>query len=276
MILINDEIRCNENNYNKGRKGKIKYIVVHYTASPNDTAEGEATYFKNTYVGASAHYFVDGDSVYRSVNDKDTAWHCGANKYFHNECRNDNSIGVEMCCKKKDLSTKEAEDKDWYFEENTVKNAVDLVKYLMAEYDIPIGNVIRHYDVTHKICPAPFVHNESKWERFLKMITGDDEMVEKTKININGKNYEIERILKDGQNFIKLADLKNMGFDIGYSKVKKIPSLGVRAEKIDIDVNGEDIEVNRVLKFDENYIRLRDLEKFLEIGYEDGKVKIKL
>ncbi|MBR1738521.1 MAG: N-acetylmuramoyl-L-alanine amidase, partial [Firmicutes bacterium] len=119
--MINDDIRCNTNNYQKGRNSKIKYIVVHYTASPNDTAEGEATYFKNTYVGASAHYFVDGDSVYRSVNDKDTAWHCGANKYFHNECRNDNSIGVEMCCKKKNPTSRNAEDKDWYFDEGTLK-----------------------------------------------------------------------------------------------------------------------------------------------------------
>ena len=91
--------------------------------------------------------------------DKDAAWHCGTTgKYYHNECRNENSIGIEMCCIKKngklDIS------------EQTVANTIELTKQLMAKYNIPVENVIRHYDVTHKKCPAPFVADESRWEDF--------------------------------------------------------------------------------------------------------------
>ena len=49
-------------------------------------------------IGASAHYFVDENSVYQSVEDKNIAWHCGAKKYKHSTCRN--SIGVELCSRK--------------------------------------------------------------------------------------------------------------------------------------------------------------------------------
>lgn len=270
-------IKAKESNYQKGRTGGIKYIVIHYTASPNDTALGEAEYFANNYIGASAHFFVDENEVVQSVDIKDTAWHCeGANR-FYSPCRNSNSIGIELCCKKHDMSTKNASDKDWYFDKKTVENAVKLARELMKRYDIPVERVIRHYDVTHKICPAPFVHDEESWDIFKEMLKGDDgEVVEVGKININGKNYEIKKIFKGEQNYICLGDLKNMGFDVGYSKVKKIPSLGVKVEKIKMSVNGSEREVARILKFDENYIRLRDLADILDIGYVDDIVQISL
>ena len=48
-------------------------------------------------------------------------------------------------------------DRDWYFSEETITNTIELVRRKMEEYDIPIENVIRHYDVTAKWCPRPFV-----------------------------------------------------------------------------------------------------------------------
>ena len=267
-------IKAKESNYQKGRTGGIKYIVIHYTASPNDTALGEAKYFANNYIGASAHFFVDENEVVQSVDVKDTAWHCeGANR-FYSLCRNSNSIGIELCCRKYNMTTKNATDKDWYFLENTVKNAAEIARELVTKYNIPIQNIIRHYDVTHKICPAPYVHDERQWELFLNKVKGEEEVVEIGKININGKNYDIETILKDGHNYIRLDSLKNMGFDVGYSAVKKIPSLGVKVEKVIMSVDGREQEMNRILKFDENYVRLRDLSDVLDIEYVDGQVTI--
>jgi len=98
------------------------------------------------------------------VLDKDRAWHCGGGLQgtnghtFYKKCTNSNSIGIEMCVKK-------TADGKWYFEEETVKNTAELVKYLMDKHNIPIERVIRHYDVTGKNCPAPYV-NESEWARF--------------------------------------------------------------------------------------------------------------
>ena len=277
-MIINNSIKCSSENYQHGRYSKIKYIVVHYTAAPNDSAEGEARYFAGNFTGSSAHYFVDEKSIFQSVDDSDTAWHCGADRYFHSECRNINSIGIELCCKKVSLSTRNASDNDWYFAEETLRNAAELIRELMLIYNIPLSNVLRHYDITHKICPAPFVHNESDWIIFKNsLIKGDMEMTEKGIINIDGKNYTIERILKNGQNYIRLSDLKDMGFDVGYNPKNKIPSLGIKADNIIIEVNGKEEKIKRITKFGEDYLPIKSLVSLiptLDIDIGSDKITI--
>lgn len=59
-------------------------------------------------------------------------------------------------------ASQSAESKDWYFEEATVNAAIELTKYLMQKYGVPASNVIRHHDVTGKICPNPYVYNSTK------------------------------------------------------------------------------------------------------------------
>ena len=51
----------------------IKYLVIHYTSGKGDTAKANCSYFYSVYRGASAHYFVDEDSIYQCVLDRDTA-----------------------------------------------------------------------------------------------------------------------------------------------------------------------------------------------------------
>ncbi len=60
-------------NYTKGRKQPVEYIVVHYTANNEDTAQGNGNYFSQPNRNASAHYFVDESNVVQSVKDTDTA-----------------------------------------------------------------------------------------------------------------------------------------------------------------------------------------------------------
>ena len=165
-------VKSNPKNYKVGRTSPIKYIVIHYTANNGDTAKGNAEYYANTALGASAHYFVDEyDTVYQSVKDTDTAWAVGGtSKYVHPECRNSNSISIEMCSRNWSGNGKSATDGGWYFKEETINNAVALTKELMAKHNIPVENVIRHYDVWGKICPAPFVNNPSQWEKFKSML----------------------------------------------------------------------------------------------------------
>ena len=143
-------------NYTKSNNRKIEYIVVHFVGAVS-TARNNASYFKNTYRGASAHYFVDENEIVQVVEDKNISWHCGANKYYSN-ARNSNSISIEMCCYKKngkiDISDK------------VIANTIELVKQKMKEYNVKPSNVLRHYDVTHKNCPAPFVSNENRWKEF--------------------------------------------------------------------------------------------------------------
>jgi N-acetylmuramoyl-L-alanine amidase len=173
--------QCNSANYKKGRTSPIKYIVIHYTSNNGDTAKNNVDYYSSAVVKASAHYFVDEyDTVYQSVLDSDTAWAVGATKYVHPYCRNANSISIEMCSRNRNGSGRSATDNGWYFKDETVNNAITLTKELMAKYNIPIENVIRHYDVTGKVCPAPFANDVTLWNDFKKRLI---EVTELTSIN---------------------------------------------------------------------------------------------
>ena len=139
----------------------IKYIVIHYVGSVS-TAKNNVDYFYQLKRTGSAHYFVDDDEIWQCVDDSNISWHCNTTgTYYHDECRNKNSIGVEMCCKKD-------EQGNLYVTDQTMKNTQELVRYLMDMHGVKEENVIRHYDVTHKLCPAPLVADESKWNRFKK------------------------------------------------------------------------------------------------------------
>ena len=71
--------------------------------------------------------------------------------------------------------------------------------------------------------------SKQNWVYALKLCDidygGDEEVIEKIKINVDGKLYEVHRILKDGSNYVKLADFGKMGFAVGYDEKTKIPSL---------------------------------------------------
>ena len=136
------------------------WIVIHYVGAVS-SAKANAQYFHSAKRNASASYFVDEKEIWQVVDDKNAAWHVGANRYF-NSCRNTNSIGIEMCCKK--------ENGKWYFEPQTIRNTITLTKHLMKKYGIPIERVCRHYDVTRKICPEPFVKDEKAWQEFLRKV----------------------------------------------------------------------------------------------------------
>lgn len=160
--------QANSGNYLAASRGEgdIRYIVIHYTANDGDTAQNNADYFARENISTSAHYFVDETEVWQSVRDQDIAWHCGTRgTYYHPYCRNANSIGVEMCSR--------MQNGKYYFAPDTVRNAQALTRMLMDRYGISAGNVVRHYDVTHKTCPTPFVESTAAWDAFKAGLTGE-------------------------------------------------------------------------------------------------------
>lgn len=161
-------MKAHQSNYTVGRKEPVKYIVLHYTANKGDRAESNCIYFASKNRNASAHYFVDEKEIWSSVPENDTAWHCGASLYTHLYCRNNNSIGIEMCS--------DYVNGNYVITDETIKNALELTKHIMEKYNIPIENVLRHYDVTGKICPEPWVRVSSKWNEFKEMLKGDNNM----------------------------------------------------------------------------------------------------
>lgn len=157
---------CNPSNYRKGREFPVHWIVLHFTANNGDTAQNNADFFaRESGLRASAHYFVDPNGVVQSVKDGDTAWHCGRERggSYYNDCRNANSIGIEMCSV--------IRNGVYVIPEETMKRAAKLTRELMAKHHVPVSRVCRHYDVTHKDCPEPWVRNPKQWENFKKMLT---------------------------------------------------------------------------------------------------------
>lgn len=153
------QIPCNPANFGGFRAGPVEYLVVHYTAGRNDTAENNGIYFAREQTGTSAHYFVDEHEVVQSVPDDRVAWHCGGASYRHGQCRNSNAIGVEICSR--------WENGSYFFHPRALENAKTLLRQLMVRYAVPPERVLRHYDVTGKLCPAPFVGaGQGDWERF--------------------------------------------------------------------------------------------------------------
>lgn len=221
-------IKAHKENFKAGRSSDIQYIVLHYTANNGDTAKGNASYFSRNATKTSAHFFIDEKETWQSVFEYDTAWHCGGSLQgngghaFYQKCNNSNSIGIEMCSYKDAKGT-------YHIKENTYRNAASLVKLLMDRHDVPIERVIRHYDVTGKLCPAPLVDKDA-WADFKSRLTkkGDaEEVVTQIKIKINGQVKEVSAINKDGNNFVKLRDLED-AIEVDYDAVAKMPVVTTR------------------------------------------------
>lgn len=181
---------ANRRNYGYSRTTKnIAWLVVHFTANDGDSDEANAKYFENNIVKASAHYFIDDDSVTQSVPDNYVAYSVGGNKYpntkggkYFTICNNTNSLNIELCDTvkngKNDLSAK------------TRANAIEFIKQKVKKYKIDRNHVIRHYDVTGKNCPKYFVEDETSWNEFLDDIFGTNVKKNVEKVNENVANLQ--------------------------------------------------------------------------------------
>ena len=163
---------ANPRNYGGSRAAsQIKYLIFHYTGNDGDKAANNAAYFQQNIVKASAHYFVDDTTVWRSVPDLKVAWAVGGSKYpnadktgggtMHGIITNTNSISIEMC--------DTIRNGGYQASEATLANAAALDRELMAKYGIPLERVYRHFDVTGKHCPSYLV-NAQKWAEFKKRL----------------------------------------------------------------------------------------------------------
>ena len=151
--------------YGKKRDLKdIDFIVVHFTANANDTAKNNVDYFATgNQRNAGAHYFVGRDGVAESVPANLVAWSVGDKQSKlngggskMNVCFNSNSVSVELCDFRK-----------WNDKVATI--AAEFITALRSDLLINKNNIIRHYDVTGKLCPAPLV-DEAMWSKFLNLI----------------------------------------------------------------------------------------------------------
>ena len=212
----------------KNSASRIKYIVIHFTSNNGDTAQSNTNYFKSDSRGASAHYFVDEKSVWQCVNDCDVAWHCGTKgTYYHKYCRNANSLGIEMCSDK-DKSG------NYIITDATVANTVELVKSLMKKYSVPVDNIVRHYDVTHKACPEPWVRNESLWIVFKKRLVTTTIASNEEELTM-GQYEELKNLIEKNQERVYhyTAELP----DYAKATIQSLITKGIYAGASDSDLN---------------------------------------
>lgn len=150
--------------YNYNSTNSVRYIVIHDVGAYG-TAKNNVDYFYGGNRGASAHYFVDDNSIWQSVEDYHGAWHVGDNNgygKFAFGITNSNSIGIEMCLPSHDVT------------ELTENNTIELVRYLMNKYNVPAERVVRHYDASRKNCPATFsANNWARWNKFKTKLNGN-------------------------------------------------------------------------------------------------------
>ena len=135
------------------RTERIRGIVIHYTANPGSTAMQNRNYFeglKDTgLTDASSHFIVglEGEIV-QCV----PTWEVA---YASNN-RNSDTVSIETCHLKEDGK----------YSKETYYSLVQLTAWLCDKFELTEEDVIRHYDVTGKICPKYFVEDEEAWQDF--------------------------------------------------------------------------------------------------------------
>ena len=177
----------------------IKWLVIHYTSNDGDSDESNGKYFAREIVKASAHYFVDDNSVTQSVPDNYAAYAVGgkcqsAHHPYYGTIKNANSISIEMCDNHKDGTVNICDE--------TLANTYALARALMKKYNIDISHVVRHYDVNGKLCPnCNGLLNDNVWQAFKNNIVNSTTgaLGTGTVVPAAAKNDNLDSIISRGQ-----------------------------------------------------------------------------
>ena len=133
----------------------IRGVVIHYVGNPGTTARANRNYFESLSSGeegtyASSHFIVglDGE-VIQCVPLTEVA--------YASNSRNGDTVSIEVC----------HPDETGEFSPVTYARTVELTAWLCREFRLdPESDVIRHYDVTGKICPRYYVEHPEAWDAF--------------------------------------------------------------------------------------------------------------
>lgn len=182
----------------KSSNRPIKYIAIHYTAG-GSSKPGSALKVKNVFESrkASADFAVDDEKMVQfnpdlknyycwAVGDQKNMFSKGGSLY--GKVTNKNTISIEICSNLKyGTSASVPNHEGWYFTGEALRNAAELCKILMEKYNISFENVVRHYDISGKMCPGIIGWNDEniytttgkqtkekstskEWEYFKKML----------------------------------------------------------------------------------------------------------
>ncbi len=135
------------------RLESVNDIVIHYVGNAGSSAMENRDYFESLQDGstsASSHFIVglEGEIV-QCVPLSEIA--------YATKNRNVDTISIEIC----------HPDADGKFSDVTYRSAIRLTAWLCKAFGIGPEHVIRHYDVTGKLCPLYYVEHPDAWEQFL-------------------------------------------------------------------------------------------------------------
>ena len=170
-VIVSFIVRNNRDNTVQALE-KVNGIVVHYTANPGTDAEDNRNYFNNlpkinagkqkaTY--ASSHFVIGLEGqIVQCIPLNEIAYASNARNY--------DTISIECC----------HPGKDGKFNNTTYQALIELVSYLCLKYDLTKEQVIRHYDVTGKLCPLYFVKHEDEWNQLKDKIEKNCQTISKS------------------------------------------------------------------------------------------------
>ena len=143
----------------------IRYIAVHYTAGTTSRM-GQAMQVRQVFLqrSASADFVVDDGTIVQinpdlrnyycwAVGDSKNKWTGGGRLY--GQATNRNTISIEICSTlRQGTSAVVPNHEGWTLSKAAVEQARRLVRHLMQQYGIPKERVVRHYDISGKMCPG--------------------------------------------------------------------------------------------------------------------------
>ncbi|MGF6907262.1 N-acetylmuramoyl-L-alanine amidase [Fusobacterium sp. PH5-44] len=155
-----------------GQDGRIKFIILHYTATGDELGKRALT-----YGNVSAHYLVTTDSnepIFSLVHPDNRSWHAGVSEFYGRANLNDTSIGIEIVNAGM-VTLPDSPPKNIFFRpyeeylpytENQIKKVAYLVKNLAKAYDIEPKFILGHSDIapSRKFDPGP----KFPWEHLYK------------------------------------------------------------------------------------------------------------
>lgn len=127
---------------------RVNDIVIHYVGNEGSTAQANRDYFDSDKSTVSSHFVVglQGEVIQCVPLDE---WSSASNN------RNKDTISIEVC----------HPTENGKFNDVTYARVVELTAWLCDEFRLDEKDVIRHHDVTGKLCPLYYVEHEDAWEQ---------------------------------------------------------------------------------------------------------------
>lgn len=174
VIIKKDYIRINQYTRAGYKLYKVLGIVIHWTANYGASAKNHHDYFNGNAITSkrytSAQTFVDDKEIIEIMPLNEVAFAC--NETGHSKIAKFNgnygytggnangcTINIEMCV-----------DANGHITEKTFKNTVYIATKYCKKYNLSYKDIYRHYDITGKNCPAPWVSKPSEFTRFKKAV----------------------------------------------------------------------------------------------------------